>query len=392
VDVRAIILVGADAETASSPPSSSQGSPLPEQLVGVPIAALDVVGQPVVCHVIDRLRNCGVREISVLSAVAPESGASLRDRLPTGVRHAETSAAAIWSLAEDMFLRMAKDGADAVILLRVGAYAEVDFNQLLKFHFARGNCATLVADQFRKPWDVLALDTGRGEEAAAVLRRRMQWHWRASETFVSYGYFNPLLNGRDFRKLAEDALMRRCALIPRAREVTPGVWLGERARLHNTTRVEGPAFIGERAKLREGVVVRACSSIEAYSEVDKRTLVDGSTVLPHTYIGKQLNLEHSVAGFSQIAQVDRNISVHISDERLTKAISPPSLKRTLQPVRSGLFLVKRSVAANLARMYSGREPMSMVQVEKQPSVKTARAHAAAASTSRNIQETKKDSK
>ena len=392
MDVRAIILVGAETETVSPTSTASQDSFVPEQLVGVAIAALDVVGQPVVCHVIDRLRNCGVSAITVLGSVPTQSAASLSDRLPSRVRYEEVFGERIWSAAESLFLRMSKDLADTVLILRVGPYAEVDFNQLLKFHLSRRNCATSLANQSRQPLDILALDGARAEEAAVVIQRKMQWNWRPSETLISYGYFNPLRNGRDFRNLTEDVLTRRCAMIPKGREVRPGVWMGKNARLHSTVKVEGPVFIGEHAKLREGVVVRGCSCIEVHSEIDKGTIIDGSTVLPHTYMGKHLTLEQSVAGYSQIAQVEGNLTVHIADERLTKTISAPSLKTSFQPLRSGLFLVKQTVSANLARMHSSREPIQTLDAKEQPPVKTALARAAAASASRIAKRREEDVK
>jgi NDP-sugar pyrophosphorylase family protein len=392
VDVRAIILVGVETEAISCGSTATYDSSVPEESVGAPIAALDLVGQPVVCHVIDRLRNYGVSDISVLNTVAPQSGASLVTRLPANVHYAEISASAIWTLAEGLFLRMAKEKADAVLILRIGPYAEVDFNQLLNLHFSRRNCATSMTNQFRQSLDIVALDAARADEAAVVIRRRMQWNWRPSEMVVTYGYFNALRNGRDFRTLAEDVLMRRCAVIPRAREVTPGVWLGKNARLHNSVKVEAPVFIGERATLREDVVVRGCACIEAHSEIDKGTLIDGSTVLPRTYVGKQLTLARSVAGFSQIAQVDRNVTVHVADQRLTKTISAAPLRNSLEPVRSGLFLVKRAVSASLARMYSRGEPMKTSDVKEELPVKTIRAQAAAASASRSSKRREDDLK
>jgi len=388
VDVRAIILVGAETEAVSSTSTASPNTFVPEQLVGVPIAALDLVGQPVVCHVIDRLRNCGVSAIIVLSSV-PAGAASLRNRLPAAVQHEEVSVDEIWGAAEGLFLRMSKDTADAVLIMRMGPYTEVDFNQLLKSHLARRNCATSVTNQFRQPLDIVALDSAHAEEAAIVIRRRMQWNWRPSETLVSYGYFNALRHGQDFRSFTEDALMRRCALIPKAREVRPGVWLGRNARLHDTVRVEGPVFVGERAKIRKDVVLRGYSAIESGAQIDTGTLVGSSTVLPQTYIGKHLNLVRSVAGFSQIVQIDRNVTVHIADERLTKTISAPSLKKTWEPVRSSLFLVKRTVSANLARLYSNEAPVQGLDLV-QPSANRARAHAAAASASRNPKRAEED--
>jgi hypothetical protein len=386
VDVRAIILIGTQAESTSPSSSleSSLGTPASERVVGISIAALDLLGQPIVCHVLDRLRSHGIIGCSVLSCVDDVAG--LRERkFRDGVRHVEIPASQIWSAAEEAFVEMAGK-TDTVILLRLGPYAEVDFNQLLKFHVSHRNCATSVFSQLGQSLEIIALDSARVQEAAGVLRRKMRWNWRPSETFHSYGYSNLLRDGSDFRRFAEDALMRRCALIPKAREVTTGVWVGKNARIDASARLEGPAFIGERAKIGPSVILSGCSSVEHHGQVDKGTKIDSSTVLPRTYVGRELNLIRSVAGFSRITQVDRDVTVHISDGSLTKPILRRSIKRALHPVHSGLFLVGRTISSRFSRSHiSGATPVKASLDASQPaSAGKARVQAAAASASRNL--------
>ncbi len=92
-----------------------------------------------------------------------------------------------------------------------------------------------------------------------------------------------------------------------------------------------------------------CSTIEHHSHVDRKTLVDNSSVLPYSYIGQGLNVVHSVVGFAQIAQVKRNVTVSIADAKLMRVISSSSVKRALEPVRSTLSRVSQGLSARLGR-------------------------------------------
>ena len=214
----------------------------------------------------------------------------------------------------------------------------------------------------------------------------MRWNWRASEIFNSYGYVNLLRDGQDFRRLAEDALMRKCALIPRGQELKPGVWVGKHARIHRNARIEGPTFIGDQAKVGAGTFLRGCSTLEHHCKVDQRTLVDNSTVLPYSYVGESLNVIQSVVGFSQIAQVKRNVTVSIADAKLTGVIAVSTLKKTLHPIRSVLAKVSQTLADRFPKndqmpaAQSSIEPQGEFLMNVAPQKENA--HAAAASASR----------
>ena len=390
VDVRAIILLGAEAEASAKetsliPANSSQ--PDAERLLGFPVGALDLLGQPVVCHVIDRLKSYGISEISLLTSSRLPEG--MKAKISAEVDLVECASEDVWGTAEATFLRLASQRPDSVMILRIGAYAEVDFHQLLKFHFARRNGATIVCDHLGYPLDIVALDPSRKIEAIHVISQNMRWNWRASEIFHSYGYVNLLRDGKDFRRLAEDALMRRCALIPRGQELKPGVWVGKHARIHRNATIEGPTFIGDQAKVGAGTFLSGCSTLEHHCRVDQRTLVDNSTVLPYSYVGESLNLVQSVVGFSQIAQVKRNATVSIADAKLTGVIAATTLKRTLNPMRAVLSKVSQTLADRFQGKDADQIPADPRSIEPQVdefvmnvAPQKENAHAAAASASR----------
>ena len=382
VDVRAIILLGTSNEvfgTTESPIATNQDNDA-EQLMGYPIGAVDLLGQPVICHVIDRLRSYGISGITVLSEIESLPQLAVNGKLPERTQVIDVATEKMWARAEDEFLRLPSQ-TDSVLVIRVGPYAEVDFNQLLKFHIARRNAATAVWDKVGNPLDIIALDPSRKIEATAVLRRKLRWNWRPSEMFHSYGYVNLLQNGEDFRALAEDALMRRCALIPRGQEVSPGVWLGKSARVHPAASVEGPAFIGEHTRIGAGTVLAGCSTLEHHSQVDRSTRLDNSTVLPFSYVGKNLNVTESVIGFSQVSQVKRNVTVSIADAKLIRSISMSPVTRSLAPVHS----IFSRVSKNLSETFGRKDVPEVSAIEtfkvEAAEVVPQKAHAAAASGS-----------
>jgi NDP-sugar pyrophosphorylase family protein len=198
------------------------------------------------------------------------------------------------------------------------------------------------------------------------------------------GYVNLLQHGEDFRRLAEDTLMRRCALVPRGQEVKPGVWVGKRARIHPDAIVEGAVFIGEDSKIGANAVLTGCSTIEHHSHVDHRTTLDDSTVLPYSYVGKNLNVLQSVVGFSQVAQVDRNVTVSIADAKLIRAISPSSVTRTLEPVRSALSRVRERISEEFKQPEPAEFAKALTMREEVAEAAPQKARAAAATGSAGV--------
>lgn len=330
MELAAIIIVGArreEPEAAATNPPTRAGL---ETFAGIPLALLDVVGKSVVHHVADRLRRAGVEAVTALTDEGLYQDAALRD----GDGEAACRPAAdVWRAAEDAFSSFVEEGVDQVLLLRLGAYAEFDLEAFLRFHQERRQTSTLLCDN-NGPLDTAVVQAARRNDAAFLLRSGLRATRLDSEPYLTGSYVNRLQNAHDLRRLAQDALLMRCEIRPHGRELKPGVWVGERARIHRSARVLAPAFVGAHAKLRAASVVTRCSVVEHHVEVDCGTVLEDTSILPYTYVGSGLDAAHAVAGFGKICHLRRRAEVEIADPRLLGTVAVSAAWRTVKSAAS----------------------------------------------------------
>jgi NDP-sugar pyrophosphorylase family protein len=303
VDVKAILVVTGPDSGASR-----------ETLAEVPLALLPVLGRPVVSYILDRLQRFGVQVVAVISEDAPAP--YLRPAQRPGVKWIPTgSNGNLWRAAEASFSEFAQNGADLVLALRVGAYAELDLEQLVQFHLEQRHRVTCVEDA-DGPLDMFVISASRRNDAAYMFRHRFASFRTACGRFPFAGYANRLADVRDLRRLATDALGLKTGIVPGGRQIKPGVWLEESARIHRGARILAPAFVGAYSKIRAAVVLTRGAVIEHHSEIDCGTVVENASVLPYTYLGAGLDLSHAVTGFRRVLHLERNVTVEINDPKL----------------------------------------------------------------------------
>jgi hypothetical protein len=301
VDVRAIILIGGLGDSYANRNESFAGSALATQ---------DVLGKPVVVRVIERLKAQGINASSVISE-SPLAGSS---RLPAA--WTEAPAAQFWRVAENLFSDIAQGGAEAVLVIRMGGYSEIDIDDFLQRHLDGRAHVTRAADVNGAPLDMFMINASRRNDAAYLFRHRLQQTRSLCGQWVFRGYHNPLAGARDLRALAVDGLLQRAQLKPAGVERRPGVWVARGAHVDRRARVLAPAFIGARARIRATAVVTRCGVVEHHAEVDSGTVVENATVLPYTYVGSGLDIAHAVAGGKRLLHLPRNVEVEISDPKL----------------------------------------------------------------------------
>lgn len=317
MEVAAIIIVGARREEIEASGNNHHAGAGRETFAGIPLPLLDVLGKSVVHHVSDRLQRAGVEAITALTDETLYQDAALRD----GNSQATCRPAAdVWRAAQDAFSAYAEEGVDNILLLRLGPYCEFEVEELLRFHQERRQNATVLCDE-NGPLDAAVVQGGHRNDAAFLLHNRLRSTRVPSQPCLTGAYVNRLESARDLRRLAQDALLMRCEIRPNGQEVKPGVWVGERARIHRTARVLAPAFVGAQAKLRAASVVTRCSVVEHHAEVDCGTVLEDTSVLPYTYVGAGLDASHAVAGFGTIAHLRRQAEVEIADPRLLGTVA-----------------------------------------------------------------------
>jgi len=305
MDVRALLLVGGGTKSGHE-----------DNIGGIPIAYLDVLGLPIVERVLQRLRRFGVCAATLISERARPEWFGLHARLNADMPYVHAQEGAFWQTAENTFNQYAEGGAELVIAVRIGPYAEVDYEELIQHHLDHRCPVTMAVDSEGASLDIFVLNASRRNDAASLFRNELQKLRTECKSFCAPGYVNRLNTAADLRCLALDALLHKNSISPVGREIKPGIWVAKSARIHRKARVVAPAFIGAYSNVRAAALITRSTVIEHHAEVDCGTVVEDSTVLPYTYVGAGLDVMHSVVGLRRLSHLVRNVEVEISDRKL----------------------------------------------------------------------------
>jgi hypothetical protein len=322
MDLKALILVGApviDGSTAQ-----------PETIGGVPFACLDVLGATVLERIAKRLRTAGISQLSLIINTGSDARAFVEKVIhKAGFDATLETGDKFWQSAEDAFEQLRQNGTDLLLILKVGPYVELDYEEIIQHHITKRCRMTTVTAPDGVALGTFVIDASRRSDATALFRSGLLKVRDDCERFVAKGYINLLHSANDFRRLALDGLLEKNAVRPIGREVKPGVWVGQGASIHGKARVLAPAFIGAYSKVRAAALVTRNSVIEQHAEIDCGTVVENSTILPYTYVGAGLDVMHSIVGFQRISHLLRDVAVEIQDTKLVGASPTNTVFRTL---------------------------------------------------------------
>jgi len=306
MDVKVILLTG------------NLGESKCEGFAEVPFTLVDALGRPALHYLVERLRAAGLgaTDISVLSNLRPASAAFSRrvvERI--GLSFTNYSGASLVRAAEGKFSEYAHAGAEVILVIQAGAYAEIDYEGLIQFHLESQNRVTCVSDD-EGLVGAFAISASRRNDAAYLFRHDLRACRTSSVPYVTRGYVNRLQNAADFRQLIVDAFAEVNSIRPLGRQIRPGVWVGAGAHIDREVRIVAPAYIGAGAKVAKSALVTRCSNVERGAFIDCGTVVENASVLPSSYVGAGLDLSHAVIGFRRIAHLHHKIEIEVHDPRL----------------------------------------------------------------------------
>ncbi|MGE5323981.1 MAG: hypothetical protein ACM3SW_14015 [Actinomycetota bacterium] len=328
MDIRGLILIDS-ASLAFQRDSSS----LPWFLPGL----IDVAGKSPLQRTAERLSKCGISQIGTVIEAPPHDG------VPKAVMGASRIVAPpdrFWRAAENAFNDLVQAGAELVVLVRLGAYAEIDYESMIQAHLDR-HCRVSQATQNGSALDTFCISASRRNDAASLFRSRLSRCRSECPLFEHSGYVNALADALDLRQFAIDILTLRTDTAPAGEPIRPGVWMAPRAQIEKGARVLAPAFIGSFARIRSGAVITRCSTIERHAHVDCGTVVENSTVLPYCSLGAALEVAHSVAGYSHIWNLRRNCAVRVSDGKLLRNAAAPGNRLALSAAKLITYLPRK---------------------------------------------------
>ena len=124
-----------------------------------------------------------------------------------------------------------------------------------------------------------------------------------------------------------------------SREISPGVWLGLRAKVDSSAKIQAPCWIGAHSIVRAHAIVGPRGFVENDSLVDAHAAVEDSTVGSRTYLGGMTHLRESVA-IGQALQNWRNGSLtHLTDAFLLSPLDSPHEAASSVPARFLALLI-----------------------------------------------------
>jgi hypothetical protein len=283
------------------------------------IICAEVLGQSVLDRTVARLRNAGIRTISVIGGPNLSSLPANRD---VEIIVAGNSFAR-WPAAQRTLREQSTQGIETVLMIGLGAYMELNVAEALEFHRTRGIPLTQLEDT-QGPLDFWIVDSNWFSTAATGCTlpfRYGEFPGLPIPCRVT-GYVNRLADARDLRRLVSDAFLSRCEIRPGGREVRPGIWLDEGARVHRSSRLVAPVYLGRSTKAGPSAVITRFSNVERNCQVGAGTVVDGASILPHTVLASGLDVSHAVVDGNRLVDLGRNLAVQIDDPNLIRDTTP----------------------------------------------------------------------
>lgn len=296
-----------------------------------PLACLEILGCSLLERTIAGLQSSGVNNIRLLAEdnLARFVPRRLRKNLICVRRPFDAPPA-----LERIIRQESAQGVQTIFVIKVEAYFEFDVADIRRCHHASGNMITSIADT-EGPLSMWVVNATAFAQAGISIDAAM----RATEaSYFIGGYVNRLTGPTDLRRLVTDALARECGLTPRGREIRPGVWIDDGARIHSDARVIAPVYIGRKARIHAFAQVRSFSNIECGSVVACGSTIEQSSVLPRTYIGKELDIADAVVDGHRFLSLRRNVALEITDPSITCKIEPWRLiGLSRKPAGQGVF-------------------------------------------------------
>lgn len=311
---------GRSGETGAALAPASVGTFLP----GFSCIMVDVLGRSILDRTLDRLSAATHTQPTVIIESRPVTELFPCDDItPNGSTPA-------W---ENAIGRHVTRGVDHLLLIRLNAYTDIDFEELLQSHIDTQSSLTRVYG-LAGALDIAVVDANSLQDSGNTYCKTLSEIIFRQRRFLYRGYLNSLAGPRHLRHLAEDGLHGVCRLKPIGNEVRPQIWYGAGARVHNSAIIQAPAFVGMGSYISGSCTIDRASAIEHNCVVDYKSTIRQSCILQNTRIGIDLNVRHAIVFNKRLVHLDRGVEINC-DPRLIgvtsrSAASPWNLAASLR--------------------------------------------------------------
>jgi mannose-1-phosphate guanylyltransferase/phosphomannomutase len=322
--VKAVVMAGGEG-TRLRPLTSNQPKPM------VPI-----VGKPCMEHILELLRAHGFEDVIVTVAFLPQAirsyfgdGTSLGLNIQYSVEESPLGTAGS--------VRLASDALDDTFLVISGdALCDIDLSEIVAFHKEKGAAVTIglkavddplefgivVTDEdgrierfLEKPsWGQVFSDTintgiyvlepevlkhvptDRPYDFSKELFPLLLEMGRPIYGYVCDGYWQDIGNLDQYRQANFDALDERVQLNIPGLKIRGDVWIGEGVEIDDVEGVEGPAFIGNYARVSPEASVGPYTILGSATTLRERGRISRSVLDGSCYIGRSAVIEGAIIG------------------------------------------------------------------------------------------------
>jgi mannose-1-phosphate guanylyltransferase/phosphomannomutase len=322
--MKAVVMAGGEG-TRLRPLTSNQPKPM------VPI-----VGKPCMEHIVDLLRHNGIEDVIVTVAFLPQAirsyfgdGGSLGVNIEYSVEESPLGTAGSVRLASSKL-------DDTFVVISGDALTDVDLQKVVEFHREKGAAVTIGLKSVENPLEfgiVVTDDEGRIERflekpswgqvfsdtintGIYVLEPEVLRHvptdrpydfskelfplllemGRPLYGYVFDEYWQDIGNLEQFRQANFDALDGAVELDVPGIRLRGNVWLGEGVELDDLEQIEGPAFVGNYARVAPGATVAPYSVLSASVTLRERARTSRSVIDASTYVGRSAVVEGAIIG------------------------------------------------------------------------------------------------
>ncbi len=178
---------------------------------GTPLVCVDVLGRSVAVRLMDEMRRAGIDMISLVGDVSDVPASTI----DPGVSLMPCSTEVAWRTARQDLITGQQSGVEAMLIIRAGAYVDLDLKDALQAHNDQGQATTRVFDK-QGPLNMWIVDPARFSGSQDLL---IDLQEDPSARYFVSGYVNRLERPRDLRQLVVDGLTSRCGLRPQGTEI-----------------------------------------------------------------------------------------------------------------------------------------------------------------------------
>jgi carbonic anhydrase/acetyltransferase-like protein (isoleucine patch superfamily) len=222
-----------------------------------------------------------------------------------------------------------KQGIERLLMIKLKSYAEMDLDDLVRFHCQSGSPVTEVSDSRGRlgisVFDQLAFSGD--EKFSADDKKSGNLINRNCTQYPFGGYAKRILSPRERQELIGDALTGACEMRPAGEQIAERVWVGKDVSLAQSAKIIGPSYIGDRAIVAAGATIGPFTSVERDCIVDCGTMVERSTVLPSTYLGAGLLIRRALVDGGQLEDLEDGTVADLQPAGLAHRVTPRKLRR-----------------------------------------------------------------